>query len=243
MDLSNKRPRRELQETSSQQNLPSVSTSTAPSKDSRTNTLPLRGIKICLSGFFPEEKLKIHRQIEALGGSYTRDLAESNTHLIAAQPTGDKYEAAVTWEHIYVVKVSWIDACTKARARIPEREHLFAVTSSNALGQNESLEKVIQSLLGDTSNKPWLLFRHFCFYLVGFDIESEEYRALGRLLRAATGTIFWEYHADVTHVIVQDGTKEPTRYDMVFVRRQRVTIWTCITNTVFPRCTGSAELS
>ena len=61
---------------------------------------------------------------------------------------------------------------------------------------------------------PVPLFSSCQFYLVGFDTEEAdlERTKLCRLLRRGMGTIFWDFHEGITHVIVYDQCDDAVRY-------------------------------
>lgn len=65
---------------------------------------------------------------------------------------------------------------------------------------------------------PLLLFSSCQFYLVGFDTEEAdlERTKLCRLLRRGMGTIFWDFHEGITHVIVHDQCDDTVRYVPLF---------------------------
>lgn len=202
MDLQCKRRRRELQETTaSRENRP-------PAKDA---TSPLQGVHLCLSGFYPEEKTRLHRQIEALGGSCSRDLVPGCTHLVAAQPSGVKYEAALQWKGIYVVSESWILACHRTKARVSEREHSFWNPAPNKASKGAVQLSVAIASLAEASKTPSLLFRDVSFHFLAFDDASDDYGALRRLVRTHLGTILWTMHEDTNYIVVQDDAKDTMR--------------------------------
>ncbi|KAF1933265.1 uncharacterized protein M421DRAFT_193164 [Didymella exigua CBS 183.55] len=65
------------------------------------------GLKICLTGFDnPEQRKYIQETVDQNGAEYHGDLTKSVTHLIAAAPTGKKYEHALNWR-INIVSLEW----------------------------------------------------------------------------------------------------------------------------------------
>jgi hypothetical protein len=66
-------------------------------------------LKICLTGFDnPEQRRYIQETAEKNGAKYHGDLTKLVTHLIAANPTGKKYEHAVNWR-MKVVSLEWFE--------------------------------------------------------------------------------------------------------------------------------------
>ncbi|KAH3979239.1 hypothetical protein HBH52_101450 [Parastagonospora nodorum] len=65
------------------------------------------GLKICLTGFDnPEQRRYIQETVDKNGAEYHGDLTKAVTHLIAATPTGKKYEHAVNWR-MKIVSLEW----------------------------------------------------------------------------------------------------------------------------------------
>ncbi|KAF1937927.1 hypothetical protein EJ02DRAFT_469333 [Clathrospora elynae] len=69
----------------------------------------LCGLKICLTGFDnPEERKSIQETVDNNGAEYHGDLTKSVTHLIAATPSGKKYEHALNWR-MKIVSLQWLE--------------------------------------------------------------------------------------------------------------------------------------
>ncbi|EDU48754.1 subunit of DNA polymerase II [Pyrenophora tritici-repentis Pt-1C-BFP] len=76
-------------------------------KDYRMPTFS--GLKICLTGFDnPDQRKSIQDKVDANGGEYHGDLTKSVTHLIAATPSGKKYEHALNWG-MKIVALEWLE--------------------------------------------------------------------------------------------------------------------------------------
>ena len=143
-------------------------------------------------------------------GRYTRDLNSTrNTHLIAYKPQGDKYETAVAFDSIQIVKESWLEACDKQQARVAEDGHLF-VLSEKPQNTVMSLKQALDQQLMDQKYHS-SVFSACYFHLVGFTEDSDLHVKIGRLIRAGLGTIYWEFNDAISHVIVNDGTDESVR--------------------------------
>ncbi|KAI4937214.1 uncharacterized protein J4E92_001944 [Alternaria infectoria] len=69
----------------------------------------LAGLKICLTGFDnPDQRKTIQESVDANGAEYHGDLTKSVTHLIAAAPSGKKYEHALNWR-MKIVSLEWLE--------------------------------------------------------------------------------------------------------------------------------------
>ncbi|KAF1357465.1 hypothetical protein EJ07DRAFT_167640 [Lizonia empirigonia] len=67
------------------------------------------GLRICLTGFDnPEQRKYIQETVDLNGAEYHGDLTKNVTHLIAAAPTGKKYEHAVNWR-MKIVSLEWFE--------------------------------------------------------------------------------------------------------------------------------------
>ncbi|KAF2439014.1 hypothetical protein P171DRAFT_525588 [Karstenula rhodostoma CBS 690.94] len=73
-------------------------------------TLPtFYGLKICLTGFDnPEQRKYIQETVTTNGAEYHGDLTKAVTHLVAASPSGSKYEHAVNWR-MKIVTWEWFE--------------------------------------------------------------------------------------------------------------------------------------
>ena len=189
---------------------------------------------MCLTGLPAEEKNRLHRHVEQLGGrcvvivslyvcpldtrhlqrqsiphsvtpfnSYTRDLDTSKTtHLIAKDAEGAKYDTAVACPTIRVVSPAWLEECIQTGKRANER--LYSL--SNEAEKFPPLEQEVDLLLQTNRRKD--LFVPCRFLLLGFDEETDIYSKLGKLIRRAKGTIYWELNEMITHIIVADDCDE-----------------------------------
>jgi len=194
------------------------------------SSAPLSGAIVCLSGFMQEEKEKYHNLVEKLGGTFTRDLdVTRNTHLVACKPEGAKYDAACAANNmqlssrrqskeahlIQIVKGSWLESCEESLKRVKEGPHRFdnkLVANTNTTCESAPIVSLIDSLneqLEPGTSRAGDIFATCNFFLVGFDEEADPVNlTLGRLIRRGLGTIFWEFHEGITHVIVHDHASE-----------------------------------
>lgn len=179
------------------------------------NDSPLRGVVVCLTGLPADEKIKFHQWVEDLGGRYARDLDTSTTtHLIAQDPEGAKYEAAMTCSNIAVVSPGWLEASVKSKRRAeeslfswrgPEKE-LGGELEDNMLEDlSPSLDRLLQGL------QPATLFCSCRFLLLGFEGQEELCNKFAKLIRRGRGTIYWELNELITHLIVHDDCTQEIR--------------------------------
>ncbi|KAK9482368.1 BRCT domain-containing protein [Lipomyces starkeyi] len=63
---------------------------------------------ICISGYNGDSRHYLEKLIEACGATYTKALKTTNTHLITAKPSGEKYTAARDW-NCDVVNHLWLE--------------------------------------------------------------------------------------------------------------------------------------
>eukprot|EP00980_Cylindrotheca_fusiformis_P013934 scaffold3618_cov129-Cylindrotheca_fusiformis.AAC.34 len=134
------------------------------------------------TGLTHDKKTQFHEMIKSLGGRYTRafDL-DKNTHLVAEAANGAKYDLAVTCPRIYIVKPSWIVACSREGKRVDESLHnLFANGEDKQTSTTVASE--IDSLLSSDVGF-YSLFSCHRFYLLGFDDDIVLKKKLGKLIR------------------------------------------------------------
>jgi hypothetical protein len=200
----------------------------APVKSDRSSG-PLKGAVICLTGIDPEEKDQYHEMIVDLGGIYTRDLDVSkNTHLIAVDPVGAKYETAKTTSSIRIVQPAWLESCFGNRALIDELKYSLDLpvnmtTKEVVVSTSDSLPEALDRLLsGSLNNFPSDIFLGSLFYLLDFQEHSELLFKVGRIVRRGMGTVSWEFNDSISHVIVNDSCDDSFRY--VFTVRMIVSL-------------------
>lgn len=168
--------------------------------------------------------------------SYTQDLNSSrNTHLVAKAPQGAKYEAALKLNsRIAIVGPLWLEDCHQQQAWIdPPLLHHKEISADNDTNKKRGAAvtvntKVVPDILipslkqqlesgesagattDDDALASSLLFMDCQFLLIGF--EQEERNLLTSLVGRGCGTIYWELHDSITHVIVRDECDEMIRY-------------------------------
>ncbi|KAL6595379.1 BRCT domain-containing protein [Neocallimastix sp. 'constans'] len=138
-----------------------------------------KDIVICCSSQNKNEKEEIYESIIKLGGSYSRDLKKSVTHLIASSSESEKYKVAIEKE-IPILTSDWMKECIKNKENINPydemKKHLFPPFKNfyfyinNSLKEKEDYDFIIQSinfLGGKYTDKP-------CSDLAF--VESENYK-------------------------------------------------------------------
>jgi hypothetical protein len=141
---------------------------------------------------------------------YTRELgSEENTHLIAEQASGAKYEMAVSYPHIHIVTPSWVEFCLQNRSRVDEAAYRVGTPRKPEVSLTKAVDTELQNTVGEDKNK--LLFSSHQFYLLGFEGDNELKLKIGRLIRRGLGTIYWEMNESITHLIVHDMCDDPLR--------------------------------
>lgn len=144
---------------------------------------------------------------------FSRDLNSArNTHLIANTLEGPKCEAALEFEHIHIVKPTWLIACSEQNRLVEERQFcLRADEKQLELPKCSLVDALNERLGGKSENEVSWLFSGCHFYLVGFEDDNALRISLGKLIRRAMGTIHWELHNSISHVIVNDHSGSEIR--------------------------------
>lgn len=138
-----------------------------------------------------------------------------NTHLIAREASGAKYEVAVS-ANLYIVGAGWLEDCQKQQRRVEESAHIVAPSTTKErpcveLSRTSLLEQVDHCL--NSIERPQSdLFSIGNLHLVGFEDGSDLQVRMSRLLRRGLGTIYWDFFEDITHVIVNDGADPAIEY-------------------------------
>jgi len=183
---------------------------------------------MCLTGFSTERKKELHKKIESLGGRFTRDLlTASTTHLIAERAEGAKFKEAKRCSNIEIVTPKWIEMCALIKEKVPT-SNFYLVNSALDCNKGKfelSLQDTCDELLERIPANPML--SGCCFLLVGFsnkdwlgtnfnslqqihqnaknDEELKFKQSLSKMIRRCMGTIYWDIHANITHVIVNEA--------------------------------------
>ena len=82
---------------------------------------PFDGLNISCTQLLPDEREKIQRLVETNGGIYSANLLkDACTHLIAKEPSGEKYIYAKNWKTVHIVNIDWIEQCTNQKRKIAQ---------------------------------------------------------------------------------------------------------------------------
>lgn len=132
--------------------------------------------------------------------------------MIAREAQGPKYDAARNAANVAVVKLRWLEDCLRLHSRVDERRYGFETIESNGFDAVVSFHESLELALGAELSTPTALFSSGNFYMVGFSGKDQSVRnQLGKLLRRGMGTIYWDYHDGISHVIVNDGADSAIR--------------------------------
>lgn len=134
------------------------------------------------------------------------------THLVMSrEQRGEKFQEAIRFPHIHIVVSDWVEACYRKKERVSEDRYSLLKAATKDTTDRGSLETAIEDALSRMEKNDDMLFYDFKFYLAGFDKSSPTYQSLARLIRWLAGSIYWELDHAVTHIIVQEGTKDQVR--------------------------------
>ncbi|KAL9051998.1 MAG: hypothetical protein Q9162_005663 [Coniocarpon cinnabarinum] len=120
-----------------------------------THRLPtLWSLEICVTGFNDlQQRTDIHDVVTANGATYHGDLTKVVTHLIAAAPTGKKYEYATQWG-IKLVTIEWLQQSLQ-RGMVLE-ETLYSPTmpaEERGVGAVKTLQRSYSEKIGPRKRK------------------------------------------------------------------------------------------
>jgi hypothetical protein len=170
----------------------------------RLSNAPLDGLLICLTGIVAEEKTRLHRMVEELGGTFAGDLDTSKTtHLIAQAREGAKYETAISCSRIFIVTPQWLTESFQAGKRLDERDYSGDAPHNHHQDPHPPLGNELEEVLKQGERNK--LFYPCRFLLLGFEEDSKEVILLEKLIRRGRGAIYWELNEIITHILVTDG--------------------------------------
>lgn len=178
----------------------------ASNVDTSPPPLIFSGLLICLSGLVAEEKVRLHRMVEQLGGRFARDLdTDRTTHLIAQVAQGAKYDTATACPSISVVTPKWLIDSFSERKQLDEAGYPLVPEAAGVKEEQQSeapLGGMLAHILEQRERNK--MFYSCRFLLLGFDIDSKEVQQLEKLLRRGEGTIYRELNETITHILIQD---------------------------------------
>jgi len=173
-------------------------------KESRKSGNVLQGMVICLTGLPIDQKKRLHRLVEMLGGRYTGDLDTSQTtHLISQTSKGAKYETASACSRIFIVTPIWLIDTFKAGKRMTEADYPVASDGETTFSHSDQpLEYDLDKILERPERK--VVFSPCRFLLIGFEGRSGEGRKLEKLIQRGRGILYREMNEIISHLIVRD---------------------------------------
>ena len=94
---------------------------------------------VTVSGYTGQTRLNIAKMVMAVGGTFTRYLTESHTHLISAFDNGDKYEKAAGW-NVHIVNLVWIEEIFKKWEHQREASPRFTTFNTDMNTRTEDVD-------------------------------------------------------------------------------------------------------
>ena len=170
---------------------------------------PLAGLVVCVTGVDQARRPALQATVESAGGSYSKDLVPSVSHLIAVSTKSEKYEMACTWPKTSVVSFQWLQDSLDNKSRQNESKYPVSKSVQNDMKrgvvksgkEKEKLSAAAAAAAGaavrtvSTSTSLSSLRLYFC----GMNkMETKQARTLSRQLGA---TRFEAFNTSVTHVI------------------------------------------
>ena len=211
----------------------------------RYKTPPFLGCIVSITGYMDcAVRTQLQNLVEENGGKYSPDLVQDKcTHLIAAKPEGDKYEAARTWRHIEIVKQKWLEDCVRLQEKVTESRYEVV----ERVVAPPQVEKWVPPPLVE-DDTPW--DSHYLFgcriFMVGYDMaerETDQARKnamqreafdVVRQIRLGAG-ITTKNVDRATHIVFSESTR-PEDYHRMRMMRDR-----CVDGSWLAACTEEKE--
>lgn len=194
--------------------------------DARRYALPpLLGLCICSTNFALGARDALQKRVEEMGAVYIGSLEkDGTTHLIAMDPSGQKFEFAVSWG-LPVVHVGWLDACQTAgkcvdtapyslvdtppadepsRGEPAQPDQTTPVQARTVQARVDDLTRAVASL------EPCRLFAPCRFFVYRDAPRPDDWSAAARacldLINLGFGAVYPRLFASVSHVVVPPDT-------------------------------------
>lgn len=112
--------------------------------DTSFRLLPLSGCCITVTGLSQADRSIVEQTARMFGAEFSPDLRRNRTtHLIAASTRGAKYEAAVRWGDIQVVRPKWFfDSIVRSMCM---QEQLYSVSANEQAPMSEANSQFFES--------------------------------------------------------------------------------------------------
>ncbi|OQR99353.1 hypothetical protein ACHHYP_06939 [Achlya hypogyna] len=178
----------------------------------------LEGLCICTTGLYLEDRELVEQLCNEHHALYQPELSFGvTTHLLAEQPGGAKYEAAIA-HGIPVVTLEWIAACVEAKAFVDEDPYRVKGDDDETgvlddVPTSMKLADELTQCIALLRDEPRGEFLDGCvFWLAGF--SNDLVLKMKWLIRFGMGSRYDAYNPSVTHIIadvmgllsVYDGT-------------------------------------
>eukprot|EP00041_Stephanoeca_diplocostata_P028199 m.790910 g.790910 ORF g.790910 m.790910 type:complete len:1330 (+) comp23328_c0_seq1:102-4091(+) len=149
--------------------------------------------QICITGIPDlETRTEIERKTVEYGGVYSSSCHDTVTHLLAAKPSGPKYEYAVQNGNISIVSVEWLWKSIEAGGPCRIEQFSVAPTKTNA-GTSINASDV------EVKQPTNFYFDGLSFYLTNLDTTL--LKLMIRIIRAGGGVRYEALNDKITHVI------------------------------------------
>lgn len=153
--------------------------------------------QICITGIPDlETRSEIERLTVENGGVYSSSCHDTVTHLLAAKPSGPKYEYAVQNGNISIVSVDWLWQSIKAGGPCKTKDFAISPMTSN---QSSSATKINIADIDVKVHAQNFYFDGFSFYLTNLDDALQ--KLMIRIIRAGGGVRYQTLNDKITHVI------------------------------------------
>lgn len=164
---------------------------------------------ITSTNYSGDVRFYIMKLVEALGAEFTTSLKQRNTHLIAATPTGNKYNAALKWGNVTVVNHLWLEetyANWKLQTSTHPRYSHFprSLKMGDIVGDTPLNIDVLKQFYDDGSSD----------YSANIIEDSEgEYEALSGTLPNAKKILTPKRASEVNAAPLEQSTRTPSKED------------------------------
>lgn len=187
---------------------------------------PLLGLCVCSTNFALGARDALQKRVEEMGATYVGALEkDATTHLVAMEPSGQKFEFAVSWG-LPVVHVGWLDACQKAGKCVDTAPYSLVDDAPPAESEAPSSQpssqpvqttqaRTVQARVDDltravASLEPCRLFAPCRFFVYRDTPRPDDWSAAARacldLINLGFGAVYPRLFASVSHVVVPPDT-------------------------------------
>ena len=122
---------------------------------------PFTGLSICVTGLDRDERDNVEQLVKKHGGEYHKNLEfKRTTHLVALEPTGEKYTFAKQW-CLDIVTVQWIYDCVSSNVYMPVTPYSLTTSPPPRVEWESSMiTETEDSIYGATFRQPLPPLKH-----------------------------------------------------------------------------------